>query len=68
METLVAGVGRPACIVSRADADFVVRLDVHHLMPCGNAALIGAGRAVMARALPDLQAALARKAASRGGP
>jgi NTE family protein len=52
----------------RADADFVVRLDVHHLMPCGNAALIGAGRSVMARVLPDLQAALARKAASRGGP
>lgn len=52
----------------RADADFVVRLDVHHLMPCGNAALVGAGRAVMARVLPDLEAALARKGASRGGP
>ncbi len=52
----------------RADADFVVSLDVHHLMPCGNAALIGAGRSAMTRLLPDLQAALARKAAAMGAP
>jgi NTE family protein len=52
----------------RADADFVVRLDVHHLMPCGNAALIGAGREVMARLLPDLEAAMARKAAGYSRP
>jgi NTE family protein len=44
----------------RDDADLVVRLDVHALMKCGRAALVGAGREAMARALPDLRTALAR--------
>jgi NTE family protein len=52
----------------RDDADLVVRLDVHALMKCGHAALIGAGRAAMTRALPDLEMALARKAASLAAP
>jgi len=48
----------------RDEADLVVRLDVHALMKCGHAALVGAGREAMTRALPDLQAALARKSAA----
>lgn len=42
------------------DADLVIRLDVHHLMGCGRAALIAAGRDAMTRALPDLEKGLAR--------
>jgi NTE family protein len=40
------------------DADFVLRLDVHHVMGCGPEALVAAGRETMARTLPDLQKAL----------
>jgi len=52
----------------RDDADLAVRLDVHVLMKCGHEALIGAGRAAMTRALPDLEAALVRKAAAISAP
>jgi len=41
------------------DADLVIRLDVHHLMGCGGAVMVAAGRAAMMRALPDLQKSLA---------
>ena len=43
------------------DADLVIRLDVHHLMGCGRAALIAAGRDAMTRALPDLERGLAMR-------
>jgi NTE family protein len=52
----------------RADADFVVGLDVHALMKCGHAALVAGGRDAMRRVLPDLQAALERKAAAMAAP
>jgi NTE family protein len=42
------------------DADLVIRLDVHHLMGCGGAAMVAAGRNAMTRALPDLAKELSR--------
>jgi NTE family protein len=48
------------------DADFALRLDVHHqFMTCGAQGLVTAGRLAMARALPALSAAIARVAAHR---
>lgn len=48
------------------DADFALRLDVHHaFMTCGAQGLVTAGRLAMLRALPRLSAALAKAAAQR---
>jgi NTE family protein len=47
-----------------ADADFALKLDVHHaFMACGRAGLVLAGREAMQRSLPALEASLARAAA-----
>jgi NTE family protein len=47
-----------------ADADFALKLDVHHaFMACGRPGLVLAGREAMQRSLPALSAALARAAA-----
>ena len=49
------------------DADFVIRLDLHHeMMECGNDALIAAGRDAMRRAWPALAAALRERAFELG--
>jgi len=50
------------------DADLVIRLDLHHLMGCGPAVFVAAGRDAMARALPELAKGLARRAAEQATP
>ncbi len=53
----------------RRDANFALRLDLHHdFIECGREALIAAGRAAMRRAMPQLAAAIAREAARRAVP
>jgi NTE family protein len=49
-------------------ADLAIRLDLHHLMDCGRPALIAAGRDAMARALPELERGLARRAEELATP
>jgi NTE family protein len=48
------------------EADIAIRLDVHEtLMRCGEAGVIAAGRDAMRRALPQVEAALRSRTASR---
>jgi NTE family protein len=50
-------------------ADVVIRLDVHRrFVTCGNEALIAAGREAVAKAWPDIVAAVARRSQRRAAP
>jgi NTE family protein len=52
--------------VQAREADIAIRLDVHEtLMRCGEAGVIAAGRDAMRRALPQVEAALRARVASR---